>query len=328
MTSSTMIYTLETINSIIFDGFEYKLPEKTLEIISSLALQVGSPDYVKTPVFQKRENPMKVELPHKEPFKKNKRGNKATEIVNDEDWETLRTFQSTKIEEKSGIDAQIDATRVFLNKLTDKNYNDMRNNIFMIIDKLVCENTTQEDLSRFNSSIFDIASNNRFYSKMYAELYAELLIKYPDMQVPFNVSLGSFTKLFDSIEYVDPNTNYDKFCEANKMNEKRKSLASFYLNLMRNGIVSKNTIIDITRNLVSQLYNYISEENKKNEVDELSEIISLLYNKDLYDGDNSYELIEGMSIIEVIVKIANSKVKDYKSLTNKSLFKFMDLIDM
>jgi len=323
-----MIYTLETINSIIFDGFDYKLPEKTLEIISSLALQVGSPDYVKTPVFQKRDNPMKVELPQKETFKKNKRGNKATEIVNDEDWETLRTFQSTKIEEKSGIDAQIDAIRVFLNKLTDKNYPDMCNNIFMIIDKLVCENTTQEDLSRFNSTIFDIASNNRFYSKIYAGLYAELLIKYPDMQVPFHLSLQNFTKLFDTIEYVDPNTNYDRFCEVNKINEKRKSLASFYLNLMNNGIVSKDTIIDITRNLVSQLYHYLSEENKKNEVDELSEIIALLYKKDLYDGDNLYGLIEGLTITEVIVKIANSKVKEYNSLTNKTLFKFMDLIEM
>ena len=281
-----MTYTLETINSIIFDGFDYKLPEKTLEIISSLALQVGSPDYVKTPVFQKRDNPMKVELPQKETFKKNKRGNKATEIVNDEDWETVRTFQSTKIEEKSGIDTQIDAIRVFLNKLTDKNYPDMRNNIFMIIDKLVCENTTQEDLSRFNSTIFDIASNNRFYSKIYAGLYAELLIKYTDMQLPFNLSLQNFTKLFDTIEYVDPNTNYDRFCEVNKINEKRKSLASFYLNLMNNGIVSKDTIIEITRNLVSQLYNYISEDNKKNEVDELSEIIALLYKKDLYEGAN------------------------------------------
>ena len=31
---------------------------------------------------------------------------------------------------------------------------------------------------------------------------------------------------------------------------------------------------------------------------------------------------------ELIEKIANSKVKDYQSFTNKSLFKFMDLIDM
>ena len=38
--------------------------------------------------------------------------------------------------------------------------------------------------------------------------------------------------------------------------------------------------------------------------------------------------INGFSINEIIEKIANSKVKDYKSLTNKTLFKFMDLIDM
>ena len=72
MATKAMRYTLDDINSILFNGFEYNLPEKTLEIISNLALQVGSPDYVKTPVFKKRENPMKVEPAIKEPvgFKK------------------------------------------------------------------------------------------------------------------------------------------------------------------------------------------------------------------------------------------------------------------
>ena len=32
---------------------------KRFAIISELALEVGSPDYVKTPIFQKKENPMK-----------------------------------------------------------------------------------------------------------------------------------------------------------------------------------------------------------------------------------------------------------------------------
>ena len=50
-----------------------------------------------------------------------------------------------------------------------------------------------------------------------------------------------------------------------------------------------------------------------------------IYNDD--EGDN-YDQIEGYTINEIIEKIAKSKVKDYKSLTNKALFKFMDLIDM
>jgi predicted phosphodiesterase len=74
-----------------------------------------------------------------------------------------------------------------------------------------------------------------------------------------------------------------------------------------------------------------SVENKKNEVEELTETIANLYKKELYEGDDDgecYEKIEGFNISEIIVKIANSKVKDYKSLSNKALFKFMDLIDM
>jgi hypothetical protein len=71
----------------------------------------------------------------------------------------------------------------------------------------------------------------------------------------------------------------------------------------------------------------ISLDNKKNEVDELTENIALLYKKDLYDAVK-YEPIDGMTIPELISKLACSKVKDYKSLTNKAVFKFMDLIEM
>ena len=45
---------------------------------------------------------------------------------------------------------------------------------------------------------------------------------------------------------------------------------------------------------------------------------------------NQYIIVEGsIDIInEFIYKLAHSKTKNYLSLTNKSIFKFMDLIDM
>jgi hypothetical protein len=328
--ATAMIYNLDSINEILFNGFDYKLPDETLEIISNLALQVGSPDYVKTPVFQKRDNPMKVEPVQKETFKKGKRG-KAIEIVNDADWETIRTFQTTKLEEKEGIHLQTDAIRVHLNKLTDKNYIDMRNKIIEIIDNLIADNVSLENMTQFSSTIFEIASTNRFYSKIYADLYSDLSSKYEILKNTFETNLTHFTELFNNIEYVDPNVNYDRFCEINKLNEKRKALAAFYLNLMTNGVISKVQIVQITRNLLEQIYDFISQDDKKNEVDELTETVAILYKKDLYDGaENSldYEKIDGYTISEVVERIANSKVKDYKSLTNKTLFKFMDLIDM
>jgi hypothetical protein len=146
----------------------------------------------------------------------------------------------------------------------------------------------------------------------------------------FENNFTKFIDLFNTIEYIDPKVNYDKFCEINKNNEKRKALSSFYVNLMTNGIITRKQIIDITRNLLNQMYTFISIDDKKNEVDELTENIIILYNKEYYESDDEseYEKINGHTISDIIEIIANSKVKDYKSLTNKSLFKFMDLIDM
>jgi hypothetical protein len=99
---------------------------------------------------------------------------------------------------------------------------------------------------------------------------------------------------------------------------------------MTNNVIKKTQIMQITRDLLAQIYSFISIENKKNEVDELTEIIAILYKKELYEDDegDDYEQINGYTINEIIERIASSKVKDYKSLTNKSLFKFMDLIEM
>ena len=335
MTTKTLRYNLDTINDIIFQGFDYSLPENTMKIISEIALQVGAPDYVRTPVFQKRENPLKSDQSESQKdFSKKKKGNKSMEITNDEDWNVIRAspqaFQSTKMEEKVGINVQIDIIRSYLNKLTDKNYIDMRNKIIDVIDKLISENVATEEMMRVSTIVFDIASTNRFYSKIYADLYSDLSLKYEILNTMIETNLNKFAELFDCIEYVDSNVNYDKFCENNKRNEKRKSLSAFYINLMINGIIPKKTIMTITRNLLGQIYQFISQHDKKNEVDELTENIAILYKKDIYNGANvdDYLPIEGYTISEVVEKIAKSKVKDYNSLTNKSLFKFMDMIDM
>jgi hypothetical protein len=127
-----MKYTLNNIQDIIFEGFDFVLPEETLKIISELALQVGSPDYVKTPVFKKREN-QDSEVPVKDKFNnKKKRKNKGIE----EDWDALSSFQPTKIETTSGIHSEFNSIRALINKISDKNYIDIRDKILEIIEKI------------------------------------------------------------------------------------------------------------------------------------------------------------------------------------------------
>jgi hypothetical protein len=330
MTTDILKYTLNDFNNIIFNGFNYELPPDVLNMISELALEVGSPNYVKTPVFKKKDNPMKTEpITNINGAIKKKRSNKNMEVFNDGDWDSLRSFQTTKIEQNVGIDAKIDLIRSYLNKMSDKNCTDVTNNIVSVIEEMIANNIDSNDMLKVSSTIFTIASTNRFYSKIYADLYSDLIRKYEIMRETFEKSFDTFLELFNHIEYVDPIVDYNSFCRINKDNEKRKSLAAFFINLMNNGIIDKAKIISITRNLMNQIYNFILEENKKNEVDELTENIALLYKKEMYDkNDVSYEKIDGLTILQVIEKLAHSKVKDYKSLTNKTVFKFMDMIEM
>jgi len=342
MTTNIMKYTLEDFNNITFNGFKFNFPEETLKIISEIALEVGSPNYVKTPVFQKRENSIKIDSVMQDIDKKNiglnrrRRGNKSIEIVNDDDWETLRTFNTTKIEEKKGIESKIDLLRSNMNKLSDKNYNDIKDKIIENIENIFNDTTDKDEILKIVTIIFEIASTNRFYSKIYADLYTELIKKYEIMMNVFENNFNQFLSLFDVIEYVEPNVDYDKFCKINKDNEKRKALSTFFINLMNNNVITEIKIINIIRNLMNQIYLFINESGKKNEVDELTENIAILYSKKLFRCDKlennnckvDYDLIDNMTITEIIEKLAHSKTKNYLSLTTKSIFKFMDLIEM
>ena len=247
-------YTLENFHNITFNGFKFDFPEDTLKIISELALEVGSPNYVKTPIFQKRVNPLKTDVQKDKDYEnfkntsdlhnsnRKKRGNKSMEVVNDDDWETIRTFQTTKIEQRVGVDAQIDLLRSHLNKMSDKNYNDVKNKIIDVIENMMKEIIDNDEMTKLGTVIFEIASTNRFYSKMYADLYSDLINNFQIMEDVFQENFNNFMNLFDTIEYVEPNVDYNKFCKINKDNEKRKALAAFFINLMNNDIISKDKI--------------------------------------------------------------------------------------
>jgi len=319
MTTQITRYNLQDFANITFNSFDFSLPDETLDLIKSLAHQVGSPTYIKTPTFQKRDikdiNMLNL---------KKKKNLKNME----EDWDSIRSFQTTKIEQKVGIDVQIDLIRSYLNKMTDKNFMELKNKIIELLDALIEDEAVENgEITKIGETIFEIASNNRFYSKVYADLYSELINKYDVMRTLFENSLNTFMELFTNIEYVDANENYDKFCKINKINESRKSISAFFINLMLNSIISREVVNNLMVSLFQQIYAFTTIDNKKNEVDEIVENIAILYRKDIVEEFNTI-VVDNMTIIELINKFANSKSKNYESLSNKSIFKFMDLMDI
>ena len=234
------------------------------------------------------------------------------EVTTDEDWETLRTYQPTKIEPKNGI---IDQIRFSLNKMSDKNSKEHFATIFELLDTI----TSPEDMMTISVSIFELASNNRFYSKLYADLYSQLIHKYEIMNTIFEENFAKFLELFTNIEYVDSAKDYERFCIVNKNNEKRKSLSAFFVNLTINKILSYDRLYQLTFDLLIQLLTFIEQLDKKNEVDEICENIAILFNKHLFVSCTLQH--NDKNIMQIISMLASCKVKTYPSITNKTTMK-------
>jgi hypothetical protein len=334
-------YKLIDFETIAFNGFDFSIPEETVQLISMLSMEVGSPTYIKTPVFQKKDNTNNVFVPsssksasvNMQPPNRKRRGGKGSDVTND-DWETIRSFQVTNIEQHIGVDAEMDKIRNCLNKLTDKTFTDMKTQIIDILNSL--EDISTEEMTRIGNIIFEIASNNKFYSKLYADIYTELIKSFEIMEQIFQVNYNTYLLLFDNIEYVDSEKDYNKFCIINKQNESRRAISTFFINLSLNGIIDSKNILSILKNLLENVLTRIKQENNKNEVDELTENIAILYNKNIIQLfekhyqcsiSNCSELyINGDTIVQTIKKLSEIKVKCYPSMSSKTIFKFMDMV--
>ena len=131
--------------------------------------------------------------------------------------------------------------------MTTKTYDTLQTQICGEIDQIMATETNQEELlvelNKIGDAIFDIASGNRFYSGMYAALYNELMVKYEFMKTILTAKLNTDIHIFNDFEYCSPEKDYDKFCNNNKTNEKRRALGSFYVNLMLQEIIPSTKII-------------------------------------------------------------------------------------
>jgi hypothetical protein len=337
--AATLKYNLKQITDISYSGFQFVIPDDTYDIINYLCAQVGTTG-INSNIFTKT-SPLNTENktdlmsssgPNK--INKKKRGNKAMEVSADE-WETIRTFQTTKIEQKSGIDGDINEIRLYLNKLTDKTFFEMREKIINKINLVCSSSLEKDDLLKIGSMIYDICSTNKFYSKIFADLFAELVTKYSWLNDIFKENYSNIMSQYKDIEYIDSEKDYNGFCEMNKKNERRRAITTFYLNLALNGLIPKDGLVKILKDILTEIMSYINlRTDKKNEVDELTEIVAILFKKEMIEEveeeasePEDYYVCE-QSILETIRSLAQKKAKDYQSLSNKTIFKYMDLVDM
>jgi hypothetical protein len=312
-TSAFKTYNRADYDRIKREGFTFVLPAETMSAIKTIASNVGAPEYIKTPHFEKRIH--RTRVPPKE--------------ISDTEWDSLRNFKTTALEKKKGIELSIDTIRKHLNKMTDKTYENLKVHIITEIDLILGSSTdvlSEEllvELNRIGDSVFEIASGNGFYSHMYATLYKELMAKYDFMKTIFTNKIDTDVSIFTDFNYCDPNKDYDTFCKNNKTNEKRRALGLFYVNLMLQDIIPVEKIVSMVEELQTDILDYIKKEHNVNIVEEMSELIYILVIK----GAAKLKTLPDAwtDIVERINLVSAKKVKSEPSISNKTIFKHMDM---
>jgi hypothetical protein len=230
----------------------------------------------------------------------------------------------TKQEPKIGLDT----IKLNLNKLTDKNYLDISVKIEMMIQEWLKNETTTEEIEKMGELIFTIASNNRMFSKVYADLYCYLSDKIQIIADTFYPNFVKYCELFDNITSVVNQDDYDEFCKMNILNEKRRSVSLFMVNLTKNNMIKSIELYQIITKLLNKLNEMITMPDKVITNQELVDNIIILY-----DDGSIYEDIETFSkedniVVGYIRMIATSNKTNILGINSKTKFKCMDYLHM
>lgn len=320
---ATVIYTIQDFDNIKWSDSTFTLPQETTDLINLLTQQVGAPTYVKTPSFSNKNSTINND---KNSYRKKKRRNE--EVNTPDDWQSLRSFQKTEFVKKEGIEKEIDGIRALINKLTDKTYDKIIEKLTTILDEIKDnENCDDIYIDKIGHSIFTMATSNKFNSNVYARLANELQTKYEFMTNIVDNNINEFMKLFEDMEFVSPEVDYNKFCEMNIVNEKRRAMSLFLTSLYKNNVITLDFVFDkiiSIQNMIMKEETMLNE-SKYMEVNELSENLYIFLTSIPYSTLVSYS---GWSqIMDNLLQIKNIDTKKFMGISPKSKFKHMDILD-
>lgn len=353
--NTTQTYSYNDIQTIKENGFAYELPEYTLMVINKISKQVGAPTYIKTPIFKKHRPQMDATnhtLPahtntstsfhtsqtHKDGAtesgwrtsagRRRKKGTPSS--VKEQEWDTIRNFETTKMAKANDeCEKALHQIRSMMNKLSETTYDTIKDDILMKLYEL--KEAQLIDVDQTNtlwSSICDLIITtsciNSFYSKQYVMLLKDMYLKYNTVKDEFVKVLHKCMETFYDIEYVDPQSDYDKYCENNIVCNRRRSLATFIANMHMLELFTNDEYTTILYKLITVLQCKITEANNNYVCEELSEVIYCLL------GDN-YETLRTLdSFTEyatIMRNISTMKRRSQPSITNKVIFKFCDIME-
>ena len=222
----------------------------------------------------------------------------------------------------------LDTIKLNLNKLTDKNYLDISVKIENMIEEWLKTDASNVEIEKMGELIFTIASNNRMFSKVYADLYCHLSSKIQIIADTFYPNFIKYCELFDNISEVSTQDDYDEFCKMNILNENRRSISLFMVNLTKNNMIKSNELFEIINKLITRLNEMITIPDKVSITQELIDNIIILYDDGNIYSDNEYFSLENNIVMDTIRMIATTNKANMLGINSKTKFKCMDYLHM
>ena len=229
---------------------------------------------------------------------------------------------------------------MLINKLTDKTYDKIIEKLFDTIDEIknkchIDDGTIDTDnnddiinhINKIGYAIFNMATSNKFNSGVYAKLTCELQSKYEFMRSIIHNNIGEFMKMFENMEFVSSVENYDRFCEVNIINDKRRAMSLFLVNLYKNNVLSLDYIFENIQNIQNMIVHEdtIVNDDKIMEIEELSENLYIILTN--ISTNVFMKHSQWLHVYDNVVRISKINTKINKRISSKTKFKHMDILD-
>ena len=310
-------YELTDFDKIINDGFKCSLDKNVIAIVQQLAEKVGAPEYIRTPQFVRKE------------YNNNKnkrrdnngrhRNNNRKQSITYDSWNSVQPLETTKFKKSEGVDKSIDAVRKTINKITEKTYAPLSEQLSIEFSN-VNDNGTIEDKTKVANTLFKIASTNPVVSVLCARLYNDMLPKFEFIKCPMATCVNDFTLLCDNIKCIDPDTHYDEFCSNNKVNKNRRALATFIVNLYKVDVIT----VEEVSYMITFLGVSVSKQLNNDMCGVLEELIEIIYELSSIKMSGLQELESWICVTNSINDVLSSKY----SVSNRARFKAMDVKEL
>lgn len=304
------MYTLAFYEDMNLQNELFALPDVTMNDINVLHLHMGVQNL---PVKNKTvDNPSKRNRPD-----------------SGELWKKKEEFTATVIVKKEGYESCIGDLKKYLNKLTSANYDAQIESIIetmksvMLID--ADETKTQECMTRMIDVLVQVACNNKYYSMLYAQVYERLAGLYSHILDEKVRIYDNFLSSLQGIEVGDPNVDYDKFCEITKKNDERRALMLFIINMYKLGGYNMQQLSHIVSVIDEMIHSHIHDSKFIEYTNELTEVMNMFVTNMVTDIKDCNEWA---FVKDRIMDYSKYKTKNYPGMSSRTIFKYMDMIDL